>query len=50
MIKITWDKLARAGYLQITTRKIKTTREFGNVHIDFDAAGNLVGIEWLEDR
>ena len=56
-VQLSYDKEANAAYLQLgaeTLRPIKTVPvpdiDPWMVHLDFDAAGQLIGIEFLDAR
>ncbi|OHA01068.1 MAG: hypothetical protein A3C11_02110 [Candidatus Sungbacteria bacterium RIFCSPHIGHO2_02_FULL_49_12] len=47
-MKISYDKIADAVYIQAAKRKIAKTKKIqGNLIVDFDAGGNVRGVEIL---
>ena len=48
-MKITYDKIANAAYMTLRAGKVaKTVEMSGNVIVDLDKKGNLLGIEMLD--
>lgn len=48
----TWSNEARAGYIQVQkegTKVANTLPEWGQVYVDVDAFGEIIGIEVLVD-
>lgn len=47
-MKISFDTLAKAVYIELAKRKVSTTKEFApEVFLDFDHKKRLIGIELL---
>ncbi|MCQ9208378.1 MAG: DUF2283 domain-containing protein [Omnitrophica bacterium] len=47
-MKISFDTLAKAVYIELEKKKVAKTREFApEVFLDFDYKGKLIGIELL---
>jgi len=47
-MKISFDTLARAVYIELEKKKVARTREFApEVFLDFDYKGKLIGVELL---
>ncbi|MBN2097935.1 MAG: DUF2283 domain-containing protein [Candidatus Omnitrophica bacterium] len=47
-MKISFDTLAKAVYIELEKKKVARTREFApEVFLDFDYRGELIGIELL---
>ena len=47
-MKISFDTLAKAVYIELKYKKVKLTREFApEVFLDFDSKGELIGVELL---
>lgn len=48
-MKITFDKIANAAYMTLRKGRVaKTVEMSGNVIVDLDKKGNLLGIEMLD--
>ncbi len=48
-MKISYDKIANAVYIQMKGVRIKNTKKIqGNLLVDFDGRGKVAGIEILE--
>ena len=47
-MKISFDTLAKAVYIELERKKVARTREFApEVFLDFDYKGKLIGVELL---
>ena len=47
-MKISFDTLAKAVYIELERKKVARTREFApEVFLDFDYKGRLIGVEML---
>ena len=47
-MKISFDTLAKAVYIELEKKKVARTREFApEVFLDFDYKGKLIGVELL---
>ena len=47
-MKISFDTLAKAVYIELEKKKVARTREFApEVFLDFDYKGRLIGVELL---
>ena len=50
-MKISFDPLAKAVYIELEKRKVAKTKEFApEVFLDLDYKGRLIGIEILNPR
>lgn len=48
MVEIELDEEANAGYLRVADGKVSSTKELaGDVLLDLDADGNVLGVEFL---
>lgn len=48
-VSLTYDRDARALYLQLTRAQVAWTRELDElVHVDFDRGGRVVGFEVIQ--
>jgi len=50
-MKISYDTLAKAIYIELEKKKVAKTREFApEVFLDFDYRGKLIGVELLNSK
>lgn len=50
-MKISYDTLAKAIYVELEKKKVVKTREFApEVFLDFDDKGELIGVELLNPK
>lgn len=47
-VKIESDQKADMGYLKLTNEEIKKTVCYGDVNLDLDSDGHVVGIEFFQ--
>lgn len=47
-VKIEFDENADMGYLKLTNEEIKQTVCYGDINLDLDSDGHVVGIEFFQ--